>query len=306
MKKKKAIIGYKAFGKDMKCQGMQYEIGKTYKMEDKPRICQNGYHLYTNPLDVLNHYDLTDSNFAQVEATGETDKQQSKNQDTKICTNELTISAKLDLTTFIKASVEFLLKMSKKTVSGDSGKLASSGNYSKLASSGHYSKLASSGNYSQLASSGNSSQLASSGNYSQLASSGNSSQLASSGDYSQLASSGDSSKLASSGDSSKLASSGDSSQLASSGNYSKLASSGNYSQLASSGDSSKLASSGKNNILAGIGYNNTAKGIIGNWLVLAEFDSNSVPVCVKAEKVDGKTIKGDTYYKLENGKFTEA
>ncbi len=29
------------------------------------------------------------------------------------------------------------------------------------------------------------------------------------------------------------------------------------------------------------------------------------PICVKSKKIDGKIIKEDTYYKLENKKFVE-
>jgi hypothetical protein len=134
MKTKKSIVGFKAFDKDMKCQGKQYEIGKTYKMDENPVICKQGFHFCENPLDVLNYYDLTESNFAQVEATGNIDKNKEKNTDTKLCTDELIISAKLDLPAFIKASVEFMLKRSKKVKSGHSSQLASSGDSSKLAS----------------------------------------------------------------------------------------------------------------------------------------------------------------------------
>ena len=86
---------------------------------------------------------------------------------------------------------------------------------------------------------------------------------------------------------------------------SQLAASGNYSQLAASGDDSKLESTGQNCILAGIGYNNQAKGIIGNWLVLAEYDVDGKIICVKSGKIDGKKLKADTWYYLKNKKFTE-
>ena len=194
---------------------------------------------------------------------------------------------------------------SKLASSGNSSNLASSGNYSKLASSGNYSKLASSGDESKLASSGNSSNLASSGNYSKLVSSGYSSNLASSGNYSKLVSSGYSSKLASSGYSSKLVSSGDYSKLASNGNYSNLASSGNYSKLASSGDDSNLAIKGKNSVAANIGIDGRIKGVVGTWITLAEYDANAKCLCVKSAMVDGKKLKENVWYKLENKKFVE-
>ena len=131
------------------------------------------------------------------------------------------------------------------------------------------------------------------------AASGYSSKLAASGDYSKLAASGDYSKLAASGYSSQLAASGDSSQLAASGDSSKLA---------ASGDSSQLAASGYYSVVAGIGINNIAKCALDGFIVLAEWKYNGnnwIPVNVKAAKVDGKTIKPDTWYKLENGNFVE-
>jgi len=150
--------------------------------------------------------------------------------------------------------------------------------------------------YSQLAASGYSSKLAASGDYSKLAASG---------DYSKLAASGDSSQLAASGDYSKLAASGDSSKLAASGDSSKLAASGDYSKLAASGDSSKLAASGKNCICAAIGPNSIVKGIIGTWITLAEYNDEGKVICVKSARIDGKKLNADTYYRIENKKFTK-
>ena len=123
------------------------------------------------------------------------------------------------------------------------------------------------------------------------------------------AASGYSSQLAASGDSSKLAASGYSSKLAASGDSSKLAASGDSSKLAASGDYSKLAMSGKNSVGANIGIFGKAKGTLGCWIVLAEWerrdDEGWVPLCVKAGKIDGETLKPDTWYMLANGEFSE-
>ena len=271
---------YKAFNKDLKCSGFQYEIGKEYEHEGDIKICQSGFHGCENPLDVLNYYDLCDSRFAEVEQSGETDKH---DNDSKVVSSKIEIKKELDLKGFIDASIKFLFQKSKTSKNID----ASSGDCSRLASSGDCSRLASSGDYSRLASSGDYSRLASSGDLSQLASSGDCSRLASSGDYSRLASSGNSSRLASSGNSSRLASSGNSSRLASSGNF------------------SQLASNGENSVIANIGINGIAKGIKGNWITLAEYGEDYKPICVKSAKIDGKILKENIWYKLENKKFTE-
>ena len=49
-----------------------------------------------------------------------------------------------------------------------------------------------------------------------------------------------------------------------------------------------------------------AKGPTGSWLVLTERDSNLTVLGVQAIKVDGDTIKPDTYYTLKNGEVMEA
>ena len=115
---------------------------------------------------------------------------------------------------------------------------------------------------------------------------------------------------ASADEATKLAASGDNSKLAASGDNSKLAASGYYSKLAASGDYSQLAASGYNSVVSGIGIGNVAKAALGCWICLAEWEYNSekergIPVCVKAAKIDGETLKPDTWYKLENGEFAE-
>ena len=239
------IKGYKAFNKDMTCRGFQYEENKEYEMEGKPKCCGNGFHFCENPLDTLNYYDLCNSTFAEVEAIGDINKPDKEDrEDSKIATNKIKIGAKLDLTGFVKASVDFLWEKCKiKDKKQDEDVQASSGYNSQLASSGDYS------------------------------------QLASSGDYSQLASSGD---------------------------YSQLASSGYYSNISHD--------KGIENVVCNIGIYGKARGLKGDILVLAEYKKiNSPkyrtyvykPICVKSKKIDGKIIKENTYYKLENKKFVE-
>ena len=153
-----------------------YEWGKEFVMKGNPNCCEKGFHFCENPLDVLNYYDICDSEFSEVEATGKLDKRDDK--DSKYATNKIKIGAKLDLKGFITASVDFLWEHTEDKASGDYSQLAASGYSSQLAASGNSSKLAASGYSSKLAASGDYSQLAASGYYSQLAASGYSSKLA--------------------------------------------------------------------------------------------------------------------------------
>ena len=65
------------------------------------------------------------------------------------------------------------------------------------------------------------------------------------------------------------------------------------------------ATNGKNSIAAAFGFEGRAKGKKGNYIVLAEFGENRELLKVKAHKVDGKTVKPDTWYMLKGGKFTQ-
>ena len=128
------------------------------------------------------------------------------------------------------------------------------------------------------------------------------------GDESNLAG-GNGSNLAG-GDESNLAG-GDESNLAG-GDESNLAG-GNWSNLAG-GDESNLAGGNGSNLAGGnrslvVGRNGcSAKAGMNSVIVLTEWkviDCKYTPVCVKAEIVDGKRIKADSWYKLVNGEFTE-
>ena len=143
-----AIKGFKAYEKGMKCKGYQYEEGREYQTDKPLKLCESGFHFCENPLDILNYYNLVESDFSEVEAIGEvTDK---KEDDTKRATQHIKIGVKLSLPALIKASVDFLFQ-SCKIENKDN---ASSGDNSKHASSGYNSQHASSGDNSQHASSG--------------------------------------------------------------------------------------------------------------------------------------------------------
>ena len=93
------------------------------------------------------------------------------------------------------------------------------------------------------------------------------------------------------------------------GDYSAASNTGNRSVATNTGDYSAASNTGKNGIAVAWGRDSKAKGALGCYIVLAEYgerNGQEYPLInAKMHKVDGKTIKPDTWYKLKNGKFVE-
>ena len=227
-------IGYKGFEKGLVCKGKQYAENTIFE-EPEAVVCEKGMHYCKNPFDVLDYYDLVNSDgsfneFATVEPLAE----EKTNDNKKYCTTKLKIGAKFTISGFIKACVDFVIEKTKcEEFESDN-----------------------------------------------------------SGDSAQIGSSGDSAQIGSSGYSAQIGSSGDYAQIGSSGNYAKIDSSGMYA------------------VVMCAGHDCVARAKKGSFITLAEWKYDDeigmyIPVHVKTRKVDGKHIKEDTYYKLEDGKFVE-
>nr|DAH48144.1 MAG TPA: hypothetical protein [Caudoviricetes sp.] len=89
------------------------------------------------------------------------------------------------------------------------------------------------------------------------------------------------------------------------GNYSVATNTGNYSAATNTGNYSVAEVKGEDSIAIAAGYNSKASGIIGCWLVLTERNRNYEILDVKAVRVDGHSIKENTFYALENGQIKE-
>ena len=179
--------GYKGFEPGLICRGKQYAENTVFE-EEEAEICSYGMHFCENPFDVLDYYgfinDTGDFNeFAEVEALEEVKTDDNR----KFCTKKLKTGAKLSISKFINACVDFAIEKTSTCIAENK---ISSGNLAKIGSSGDYAKIGSSGNFAQIGSSGYYAQIGSSGYYAQIGSSGYSAQIGSSGDSAQIGSSG--------------------------------------------------------------------------------------------------------------------
>ena len=134
--------GYKGFEPGLICRGKQYAENTVFE-EEEAEICSCGMHFCEAPFDVLDYYGFTNDNgdfneFAEVEALDEVKTDNNR----KFCTKKLKIGAKLSISKFINACVDFAIEKTStciadnKISSGDSAQIGSSGDSAKIGSSG--------------------------------------------------------------------------------------------------------------------------------------------------------------------------
>ena len=186
------ITSYKAFDKNMKCRGFQYEVGKEYKMDGEIKCCIRGFHACKSPIEVWEYYDMLNSRFAEVEQSGKIDKEE---KSTKVCSSSIKIKAELKLADIINVGVEWLKDITSPSKIKTGGALNDNGyRNKKIGSSGYSAQIGSSGDYAKIGSSGYSAKIGSSGY---------SAQIGSSGDYAQIDSTGEDFVIMCAGNSSK-------------------------------------------------------------------------------------------------------
>ena len=156
------ITSYKAFDKNMKCRGFQYEVGKEYEMDGEIKCCNRGFHACKSPMEVLDYYDMFDSRYAEVEQSGKIDKEENS---TKVCSSRIKIKAELKLADIINIGVEWLKDITSPSKVKADGVLNDNGNRRKqIGSSGDYAQIGSSGDYAQIGSTGEDSVIMCAGN----------------------------------------------------------------------------------------------------------------------------------------------
>ena len=84
--------GYKVFNPDWTCRKMQYEVGKTYEMDESLVLCERGFHFCTSAARCFDYYNFDPQNHvAEVEAMGCVVGDEAN----KMCTNKIRIVREL-------------------------------------------------------------------------------------------------------------------------------------------------------------------------------------------------------------------
>ena len=132
----------KGFDSNLCCRGFQYEIGKTYTIEDEIEICERGFHAIpedSDPMNVFNYYpplgDNGKSRYCEVELIGDIKKDQEK----AVCSS-ITIIKEIGIDGVVVAHEAFVKANLKdeecKQNTGDCSSASNTGNCSSAEVSG--------------------------------------------------------------------------------------------------------------------------------------------------------------------------
>ena len=281
---------YKGFDKDLKCRGYQFEVGKEYE-EEKSDICDCGFHACENPLDIFGYYPPSDSRYCEVDL----DANDQKSDDSKRVGKHIKINAEIGLPGLIKAGVEYI----KDQVDWDNAKESNTGNRSAATNTGDWSAATNTGDWSAATNTGDQSAATNTGYQSAATNTG---------DQSAATNTGYQSAATNTGNRSAATNTGNWSAATNTGDWSAATNTGDQSAATNTGYQSAATVTGKESVAMAIGYDSKAKGSLGCYLVLSEWkhiDGEYHIVDVQSTKVDGETVKADTFYKLVNGKFVE-
>ena len=337
--------GYKGFYPGLICEPdsehkKQYAENTVYE-EGKAECCKSGMHFCKYPLDIFEHYPPATSRgvseYAEVEALDEPVTDDEK----KFCSKKLKIGAKIGIPALVQASVEYIknniVETKRESATGDYSAATNTGNCSAATNTGYYSAATNTGYYSAATNTGNCSAATNTGNRSAATNTGYQSAATNTGYQSAATNTGDRSAATNTGDRSAATNTGYQSAATNTGNCSAATNTGNcsaatnigdYSAATNTGDRSAATNTGdrsaatntgdqsaasvegKDSIAIAFGAKSKAKGALGCYIVLAEWTENDNGErelkTVKCHKVDGETIKPDTWYMLKDSKFTEA
>ena len=284
---------YKGTDKDMRCKGLQYELGKTVTVDGDIEICKRGLHACEMPLDVLNYYPPATSRYFEAELEGVTDEKQ---DDTKRVGNKLALKAELSIAGLVKAQIEYVKERATpentENATGIQGAASATGNWGAASATGYQGAASATGNWGAASATGDQGAASATGNRGAASATGYQGAASATGNWGAASATGDWGAASATGNRGAASATG----------YQGAASATGYQGAASA--------TGKSCVALSAGVNGKVMGAIGNAIVCVErgnLDGGTYPIkSILSAIVDGETIKAGVWYTVEDGKWVEA
>ena len=149
-------MNYKGMDANMRCRGVQYEVGKEYET-DKAVACEIGFHACEYPLDVFSYYPPATSRYFSVEQGGVLSK---SGCDTKVASTKIKIVAEIGIAELVKAAVKYTKTRAKEEPGGHAtgyqGAASATGNQGAASATGYQGAASATGDCGAAAATGRS------------------------------------------------------------------------------------------------------------------------------------------------------
>ena len=306
------IKSYKGFNKDMTCRGFQYEEGKEYE-EPSVEICDHGFHACEYPLDCLGYYSPNKSVYHEVKQSGEIQKQ---SNDSKVASTKIKIGAEISIAGLVKAAIEYTTERTKKETDNDNPQGASSatGNCGASSATGYKGASSATGYKGASSATGNYGASSATGNYGASSATGDYGASSATGDCGASSATGNCGASSATGDYGASSATGYKGASSATGDYGASSATGNCGASSATGYKGSTIAGDPDSIAVAWGYHGKAKGVLGSYLVLADWVGDEDNYWTqdlwtlngaKMVRVDGDNIKADTWYTMKNGEIVE-
>nr|DAQ40015.1 MAG TPA: conjugal transfer protein [Caudoviricetes sp.] len=274
---------YKGTDKDMRCKGLQYEIGKAVTVDGDVKLCERGLHACEMPLDVLNYYPPAESRYFEAELEGVTAE---KRDDTKRVGNRLEMKAELSIAGLVKAQIEYVKERvtpeNTEHATGDRGAASATGDQGAASATGYRGAASATGDRGAASATGYQGAASATGIRGAASATGYQGAASATGDQGAASATG----------------------------YQGAASATGYQGAASAtGNRGAASATGAACVALSTGLDGKVMGLLGNAIVCVErgdWDGSTYPIkSIMSAVVDGETIKANVWYTVKKGKWVE-
>ena len=289
---------YKATDKDMKCRGLQYELGKTAEVDGDIKLCENGLHACEMPLDVLGYYAPGDgSRYFEAELEDVSDE---KRDDTKRVGKKLTLSAEIGIPGLVKAQVEYV-----KAQCDFDNAIKKANAEKKNSDTGWRGAASATGESGAASATGDRGAASATGDRGAASATGWSGAASATGNRGAASATGDRGAASATGWRGAASATGESGAASATGESGAASATGYRGAASATGDRGAASATGKYCVAMTTGFFGRVMGDIGNAIVCVERRDNGEIAAILAGIVDGETLKPGVWYTVKNGKWVE-
>ena len=319
---------YMGTDKNMRCKGLQYEIGKAVTVDGDVKLCERGLHACEMPLDVLNYYPPATSRYFEAELDSVTDE---KLDDTKRVGNRLELKAELSIASLLKAQIEYEKERSipKDTyhatgyrgaasatgaqcaafATGTGGAASATGDQGAASATGYRGAASATGDQGAASATGIHGAASVTGDQSAASATGFRGAASATGTRGVASATGTQGAASATGARGAASATGTRGAASATGLRGAASVTGDQSAASATGLQGAASATGEACVAISAGVRGKVMGSLGNAIVCVErgnWDGSTYPIkAILSAVVDGEIIKAGVWYTVEDGKWVK-